>query len=103
MRKTTKEGIKIAVLFALGILDLLSTLVLIYGFGGREINPLMLKLLEYSPELFAGTKIIATILGCGILYYYKDKQVAKIGINIAVAAYTLLLAWHFFLLYQLAA
>lgn len=101
MKKTTKNGCKIAVLFSLGILDLIFTVVLIALFEAQEINPFMLPILEYSPTLFVIFKIFMTILGCGILYRHKENRFAKIGINLCLTAYSLLLFWHLLLSYHL--
>lgn len=98
MQKTTIEDCKIAALFSLGMLDLLSTAILLAHFKTREVNPFMLYILEYSPMLFVIVKIISTAVCCGIFYYHQEKRIAKFGINLCLIVYSALIIWHLFLI-----
>ncbi len=65
-----------AVLATIGLADLASTLYLVTWCDAGEANPMMARLLERSPILFAVAKIAILVVGLGIIEYAWRKQPA---------------------------
>ena len=77
-------------LYALNILDLISTLYARYN-GIAEVNPL----LQIVPFMIAYKVIVIGAL-CWLLNHFADagNKVAKYGMSIMTAVYTVLDFWH---------
>lgn len=67
----TKPPRELVLLMAVGLADLISTAVL-YSLGLiAELNPLMRPLLETSPLLFCGVKLLTLAIAYAALQHYR--------------------------------
>ena len=63
------------ILAAEQILDMVSTLIAVYWCGGIEFNPFVVWMLGWSPWLFVGVKLLATlVLGLVVPRYAGDSK-----------------------------
>lgn len=90
----------IVLLFILQIVDLISTLVIL-GKGGVEANPVMAQVLELGNIWFVVIKMGIATIACAILYHYREKckHLVRTGVILCVVVYSILAAWHCYLLY----
>lgn len=80
-----------AILFTIGIIDLISTLFWL-SIGGQEGNPTFARILEHGEFYFVAAKLLflfGPIVILEIVRQYKPKT-AELGTRIAIAAYLVL-------------
>lgn len=85
---------------ALNMLDAWFT-VLFLSHGGRELNPLVQKVLELGTPAFIAFKTLGIGTGVAFLALTKNFRAARIGMTAVLLGYVLLLGWHLFLLLHL--
>jgi len=100
--------IGVLALVAASLLDAILTMQLLFA-GGKEINPLMDRLLVYGIGPFVFGKYVLTVSGLPLLLVFKNHYLFgtrfRVGylIPTAVALYALLIAYQLVLMYRHAA
>jgi len=76
-------------LAAIGLADLVSTLLLVGRFGAAEANPLMAPLLRHSPLLFAAVKVATLTLSLLALEWSRRRRplLVRRAMSAALVAY----------------
>ena len=65
--------------------------------GGSELNPAMAWVMKYGMGWFMALKLIgANALILFIGYHFSDSAMARVGLAVGTAAYSLLLMWHLY-------
>ena len=86
-------GVVKAVL-ALNLLDAIFTLVWINAGLAREANPLLAEIVRDHPVAFAAVKLGLVAGGSFLLWRYRSRPLAVVGIFVAFLVYYLLLLYH---------
>jgi hypothetical protein len=81
----------------LNVLDAWFTLLLL-SMGGREMNPLVQAILDWSVPAFLLFKTAGIGVCVGFLALTKNFRAARIGMGVVLGGYALLLGWHLYLL-----
>lgn len=90
---------------SLVVLNLVDTMATIHvtGLGGDELNPVMAWLLSYGPTAFVLGKMGFIILGALYLALYaRRKRMAWYGLLGLDIVYSLVAAFHFYVIFILA-
>lgn len=87
------KGIIITTLF-LNTLDALLTMYVVYSGQATEANPLMEPLVDESPVMFFLIKTALVVLGCTLLWRFRRRPLAVIGMFIAFLVYYCILIYH---------
>lgn len=90
----TRPPLPVIILMALGLVDLVSTVVL-YELGLiEELNPLMRPLLEASAVLFVAVKLVTLVAAFAAMQWYvrKDERFVRMAATYGALAYSLLWA-----------
>lgn len=84
---------------ALNLLDAWFTLLFL-SHGGQEMNPFVQRILDLGghPWPFLIFKTVGIGLCCAFLTLTKNFRPARFGLWFVLGGYTVLLAWHFYLL-----
>ena len=99
MKVGTSEQFKwlngiLAVVFILNVVDGILTLVWYFTGRAKEANPLLAQVISLHPVLFICVKISLVGLGSYLLWKYRKKALAVIGIFMAFLAYYTILLIH---------
>jgi len=86
-------GIVKAVL-ALNLLDAIFTLVWINAGLAREANPLLAEIVRDQPVAFAVVKLGLVAAGSFLLWRFRSRPLAVVGIFVVFLVYYLLLLYH---------
>ena len=81
----------------LNLLDAWFTLLFL-AYGGRELNPLVDRVLQISPYMFVLFKTLGIGICASFLAVTKNFRAARIGLTVVLVGYSLLLCWHLLLL-----
>lgn len=81
-------------ILALNLLDAVFTLFWINAGLAREANPLLADLVRDHPVGFALAKVGLVALGSLLLWHYRSRPLAVIGIFLVFLVYYLLLLYH---------
>lgn len=84
----------IAVVLVLNLLDAVFTLVWVFGLEVDETNPVMAGLLEAHPVLFVLVKTTLVALGSWLLWRYRRRPLAVVGVFVVFLFYYWLLIAH---------
>ena len=84
----------------LNFLDAWFTVYLL-SWGGSEMNPLIDAVLKVGIGAFVFVKSIGIGICAGVLTLTSRYPIAKVGLGVVLAGYTLLLGWHIYLLNHL--
>ena len=79
---------------ALNLLDAIFTLIWINAGLAREANPLLAEIVRNHPVGFAVIKLGLVAGGSLLLWRYRSRPLAVVGIFVAFFAYYLLLLYH---------
>lgn len=83
-------------LFTLNFLDAVFTLYWVRNGFASEGNHLMATLLDMGDLPFLGVKIAVGATAALVLWYWRDKTVAKYGLGLVLFLYVGLMGIHFF-------
>ena len=86
-------GIVKAVL-VLNLLDVIFTLFWVYAGLAREANPLLADIIVGHPLLFAAAKLSLVALASLLLWRFRRRPLAVVGIFLAFFVYYCLLLYH---------
>lgn len=84
----------VKVTLALNLLDAVFTLIWINAGLAREANPLLDALVLERPVVFAVVKLSLVALGSLLLWRYRVRPLAVIGIFLGFLVYYLLMLYH---------
>jgi len=84
----------VKVILALNLLDAIFTLVWINVGLAREGNPLLAQIVRDHPLAFAIIKLGLVAGGSLLLWHYRTRPLAVVGIFLAFLVYYLLLLYH---------
>lgn len=84
----------IASVLVLNLLDAVFTLVWVFGLGVEEKNPAMAGLLATHPVLFVLVKTTLVALGSWLLWRFRRRPLAVVGIFVVFLFYYWLLIAH---------
>ncbi|HXV37688.1 MAG TPA: DUF5658 family protein [Myxococcota bacterium] len=84
----------VKVVLALNLLDAIFTLTWIHAGLAREANPLLARIVGEHPVAFAAIKLGLVAGGSYLLWRYRYRPLAVIGIFAAFLVYYLLLLYH---------
>ncbi len=84
----------VKVVLALNLLDAIFTLVWINAGLAREANPLLAEIVRDRPVAFAVVKLGLVAGGSFLLWRYRSRPLAVVGIFVAFLVYYLLLLYH---------
>lgn len=82
---------------ALNVLDAVFTLLFLTH-GGKELNPIVDRVLGFGPLPFLVLKSLGVGICTGFLVLTRNFRMARIGMVVTLLGYAALLAWHFHLL-----
>lgn len=77
------------------LLDLVSTMILVYGFGLLETNPVMSFALSVHPLFFAFLKLLTLPIMYFCLWKLRSYKLAQYGIILVLLPYLYVLLRHF--------
>jgi len=81
-------------LLLLNLIDVLFTLLWIYGGLAREANPLLSEIVARHPVAFASGKLALVGLGSILLWRFRERPLAVIASFVGFLAYYFVLLWH---------
>ena len=84
----------VKVILALNLLDAIFTLTWINAGLAREANPLLAEIVRNHPVRFAAVKLGLVAGGSLLLWRYRSRPLAVVGIFVAFLVYYLLLLYH---------
>ncbi len=84
----------ISLLFALNVVDALVTVVWVQNGWAEEGNLVMASLLDVGVAPFLAIKLGMGVVACAVLLYGSDNRLAKIGVRLGLAAYSLAIVSH---------
>ena len=84
----------VQVVLALNLLDAVFTLTWIHAGLAREANPLLAGLVRDYPVTFSLVKVGLVALGSLLLWRYRSRPLAVVGIFLVFLVYYLLLIYH---------
>ncbi len=84
----------VKVVLALNLLDAIFTLIWINAGLAREANPLLAEIVRDHPVGFALVKLGLVAGGSFLLWHYRSRPLAVVGIFAAFLVYYLLLLYH---------
>jgi len=84
----------VKVVLALNLLDAIFTLTWINAGLAREANPLLADIVREQPVAFAVVKLSLVAGGSLLLWRYRTRPLAVVGIFLAFFVYYLLLLYH---------
>ncbi len=84
----------VKVILGLNLLDAMFTLVWINAGFAREANPLLANFVLEQPVVFSIIKLSLVALGSLLLWRYRLRPLAVVGIFVAFLVYYLLLLYH---------
>ncbi len=84
----------VKVVLALNLLDAIFTLVWINAGLAREANPLLADIVRDHPVAFAAVKLGLVSGGSFLLWRYRSRPLAVVGIFVVFLVYYLLLLYH---------
>ena len=84
----------VKVVLALNLLDAMFTLVWINAGLAREANPLLAEIVRDHPVVFAVVKLGLVAGGSLLLWRYRSRPLAVVGIFTVFLVYYLLLLYH---------
>ena len=84
----------VKVLLGLNLLDAIFTLTWINAGLAREANPLLAEIVHNHPVAFAVVKLGLVAGGSFLLWHYRCRPLAGVGIVLASIVYYLLLLYH---------
>jgi len=84
----------VKVVLALNLIDAIFTLTWINAGLAREANPLLADIVEDQPVVFAIVKLGLVAGGSFLLWHYRRRPLAVVGIFVVFLAYYLLLLYH---------
>jgi hypothetical protein len=84
----------VKVILGLNLLDAMFTLVWINAGLAREANPLLEKFVLDQPVMFSVVKLSLVALGSLLLWRYRFRPLAVVGIFVAFIVYYLVLLYH---------
>lgn len=89
----------VSAIVALNLLDAWFTLLFL-AHGGRELNPFVQMVLDLNghPWPFLWFKTLGIGCACAFLAMTKNFRPARVGLWVVFVGYTVLLAWHLYLL-----
>ena len=90
------EWVLVLGILALSALDYVLTLIHLEA-GGREVNPLMVYLVESGGLVFGVVKLGMTVVGLLVLLIHVRFRWARFFLNLALGVYALLLIYHLYL------
>ncbi|MBI5055872.1 MAG: hypothetical protein HZB61_04575 [Nitrospirae bacterium] len=94
---STRLLIVILSLLCLSCLDAYLTLVLIEKGKVIEANPIMAHFLEYGFLPFSIIKFVVTALSLIVLCLFKNVNITRIGLPVAIKIYVIVVAYEFYL------
>lgn len=86
--------ILVLIAYTLNVLDAGLTAAALRAGLATEGNPLMSALWDFSPYAFMGAKCVGALLGFAILYQFRERPLAKLGVWLSFFAYLLILCVH---------
>ena len=84
----------VKVMLTLNLLDAMFTLVWINAGLAREANPLLAEIVVNHPVLFVIVKLSLVALGSLLLWRYRSRPLAVVGIFVGFFVYYCLLLYH---------
>jgi hypothetical protein len=84
----------VKLVIALNLLDAIFTLAWVNAGLAREANPLLASLVREHPVLFSLVKLGLVAMGSLLLWHYRNRAVAVIGIFVAFLSYYLVVLYH---------
>jgi hypothetical protein len=84
----------VKVILALNLLDAIFTLIWVNAGLAREANPLLAEIVRDHPVAFAVVKLGLVAGGSFLLWHYRRRPLAVVGIFVAFFVYYLLLLYH---------
>jgi hypothetical protein len=84
----------VKVILALNLLDAIFTLIWINAGLAREANPLLAEIVRDHPVGFSVVKLGLVMGGSWLLWRYRFRPLAVVGIFVAFLVYYLLLLYH---------
>lgn len=75
------------------MLDVVFTLIHV-DLGRRELNPLMDYALSHGEFCFVVVKMSITLVGVSLLFLFRTRPMANLGLNLVSVMLTCLLAYH---------
>jgi hypothetical protein len=99
-RYSTPLFVAVLSVIVLNLLDAWFTLLFL-AHGGKELNPLVDRVLQQGPHVFILFKTLGIGMCTAFLTITAKFRAARIGLWIVLVGYTLLLGWHLLLLMTL--
>jgi len=84
----------VKVVLTLNLLDAIFTLIWINSGLAREANPLLEQIVQEHPLGFAIAKLGLVTAGSWLLWRYRSRPLAVVGIFVAFLVYYLILLYH---------
>jgi hypothetical protein len=84
----------VKVTLGLNLLDAVFTLIWINAGLAREANPLLDEIVQEQPVVFAVVKLGLVAMGSLLLWHYRIRPLAVIGIFVGFLVYYLLMLYH---------
>ncbi len=84
----------VKVILGLNLLDAIFTLIWVNAGLAREANPLLAEIVREHPVAFASIKLGLVAGGSFLLWRYRRRPLAVVGIFLAFLVYYLLLLYH---------
>ncbi len=84
----------ISLLFGLNVVDAFVTLLWVQNGWAEEGNFLMASLLDLGVAPFLAIKLGMGVVACAVLLYGSDNRLAKIGVRLGLAAYSVAIVSH---------
>jgi hypothetical protein len=84
----------VKVVLALNLLDAIFTLIWVNAGLAREANPLLAEIVRNHPVGFASVKLALVMGGSFLLWRYRSRPLAVVGIFVTFLVYYLLLLYH---------
>ena len=81
-------------ILVLNALDAVLTLVWVHSGRASEGNPLLSELVEFHPVLFVVVKLSLVAMGSALLWNFRKRSLAVIGIFVGFLIYYYLLLYH---------